>query len=358
MYALQGSSQFFQVDSRTGDIRLKSALDYESQKRHTFVVSATDSGSPSKSSSVQINIVVQDVNDNAPTFGQSLYTVDLNEDTRINTRFMQVTATDMDTGSNGLITYSLQQSAYSHVFGIFANDGFIYNKVALDREVMEQYSIKVIAADAGIPSKSSTTEIQINIMDANDNTPAFLEDSYQFYISENLPSNAHIGSVYAIDSDQRDNDQLRYSIIGSSSVIEVNMRTGELKTKQSLDREQRGDYSFSVSVSDGGSPPHTATANVKVTVLDVNDNNPVFVRSGSYIVDVEENQPKGTIVVQVSARDSDKGENGTITYAFGESRPLDFQFNCSKCYNRVVQLPVKCVKITSILVVEESGGFC
>ena len=317
-YSLQGTSRFFQVDSRSGDVRLKNSLDYESQKRHTFVVRAADGGSPSKTSSVQINIVVQDVNDNFPTFGQDIYTVDLDEDTPVNTRFLQVTATDMDTGSNGLITYSVQQGAYSHVFGVFANDGFLYNKVTLDREQMEQYVVKVVATDSGIPAKSSTAEIQISILDANDNTPTFLEDSYHFFISENLPSDTRVGAVRATDSDQRDNDQLRYSIIGSSSAVKIDARSGELKTKEPLDREEREEYSFPVSVTDKGSPPRTATVNVKVTILDVNDNDPNFDRSGSYTADVEENQPKGTIVTQVSARDLDKGENSTITYAFGK----------------------------------------
>ena len=233
-YSLQGTSRFFQVDSRSGDVRLTSSLDYESQKRHTFVVRAADSGSPSKTSSVQINIVVQDVNDNFPSFGQNVYTVDLDEDTTINTRFLQVTATDMDTGSNGLVTYSLQQSAYSHIFGIFANDGFLYNKVNLDREKMEQYVIMVVATDNGIPTKSSTAEIRINILDANDNTPTFVEDSYHFFVSENLPADIRVGSVHATDSDQRDNDQLRYSIVGSSSAIKIDTQSGELKTKESL----------------------------------------------------------------------------------------------------------------------------
>ena len=90
------------------------------------------------------------------------------------------------------------------------------------------------------------------------------------------------------------------------------------KLRNPFDREEREEYSFSVSVTDKGSPPRTATVNVKVTVLDDNDNDPVFDRSGSYIADVEENQRKGTIVAQVSARDSDKGENSTITYDFGK----------------------------------------
>ncbi len=319
-YALQSggaADTFFSIDARTGDIRLKSALDYESQKRHTFVVTATDGGAPGRSSSVQVNIVVQDVNDKAPVFSQSTYTVDLDESTPVNTRFMQVTATDMDTGSNGLVTYSLQQGPSSHVFGIFANDGFVYNKVPLDREQTEMYVLRVVAKDGGMPAKSSTAEIHINVLDANDNTPVFLEDSYHFYIEENLPSGSHIGTVRATDSDQRDSDQLRYSVIGASSAVAVDPRTGQLRTQRALDREEREEYSFSVSVSDQGSPPHTATVNVRVTVLDVNDNSPVFDRRDGYVADVLENQPKGTVVAQVSARDADKGENGTVTYTFG-----------------------------------------
>ncbi len=321
-YSIQVSSSFFEVDSGSGDIRVRRALDYESQKLHTFLVRASDGGTPSKSSSVQINIVVQDVNDNPPIFTQNTYSVDIDEGTPISTKFLQVTATDMDTGNNGLLRYSLQEGAYSHIFGIYANDGYIYNRLNLDREHREQYTLNALVADSGIPAKTSTAQVVINILDANDNTPTFQEDSYNFYISENLPAGTQVGYVHATDSDQRDNTQLRYSVVGSSSAFRLDSRSGELKTKQGLDREKKEEHSFSVRVTDDGSPPRTATVNVKVTVLDVNDNAPVFDRQGIYIAKIDENQPKGTLVTQVSARDLDSGENSTITYSFGKCKNL------------------------------------
>ncbi len=317
-YSIQGSSSFFEVDSASGDIRVRRALDYESQKLHTFLVRASDGGIPSKSSSVQINIVIQDVNDHFPLFSQSKYSVDIDEGTPISTKFLQVTASDMDTGNNGLLRYSLQEGPYSHMFGIYANDGYIYNRVNLERENREKYTLNALVADSGIPAKTATAQVVINILDAIDNTPTFQEDSYHFYISENLPAGTLVGYVSATDNDQRDNTQLRYTLVGSSSAFRLNSRNGELKTKQSLDREKKEEYSFSVRVTDDGSPPRTATVNVKVTLLDVNDEAPVFDRQGSYLAKIDENQPKGTLVIQVSARDADKGENSTITYSFGK----------------------------------------
>ena len=316
-YLLQAGNGYFTIDGRSGAVKLAKQLDYEGQKRHEVTVVAQDNGVVSQKMSLSLVIMVKDVNDNAPVFRQASYSVTIIETILPNTKFIQVNATDKDTGNNARITYMLQNGPHVDKFGIFPN-GYLYNRVNLDRESEEQYVLRVIAMDSGIPPLSSTTEVRVQVLDANDNSPIFQEEAYVFHVEENQPAGTRVGMVAAIDRDQTDSLRLQYKLSGPSEYFSIAADTGVLSTKRFLDQEQQDVYHLSVQVSDGGSPPLTSSVNVKVQVLDQNDNTPTFDHQGAYEATVDENQPKGTVVTQVSARDLDKGENGSVTYHFAE----------------------------------------
>jgi len=126
--------------------------------------------------------------------------------------------------------------------------------------------------------------------------------------------------VTASDSDT--SDTLLYELEDKTGSFIVSGTSGEIITRVALNRESRETYRLTVHVSDQGEPPNTATVEVTVTVDDVNDNSPVFDRVGHYRVDVDENQPEGTHVTKVSARDKDKGQNGTVSYYFSQGQCL------------------------------------
>ena len=319
-YALNNPSNLFTIDSQSGCIKLKRSLDYERTTQHDFVVIAMDSGRPSRQSSMDVTINVQDVNDNSPTFEKTSYEFTVSESVKLNTKFAQVAADDPDSGNNKRMTYVIHNGASSDVFGIFPSDGFLYTKTRLDHEAVDRYDLHVVAIDNGIPAKSTTVPVTIRVLDVNDNGPTFDEASYKFRVTENRPPHSVVGFVMASDSDT--SDVLRYELVENSERFMVVETSGEIITRVSLDRETRETYRLVIHVSDQGAPPNTATVEVEIVVNDVNDNSPVFDRVGHYIVEVEENQPEGTIVTQVSARDSDKGENGTVSYYFGDGKWL------------------------------------
>ena len=319
-YSLANSSNLFVINSQSGCIKLRRKLDYEQRTQHKFVVIATDSGRPTKKSMMDVTINVQDVNDNAPVFDKNAYEFKVSESVRPNTKFAQPVATDADSGNNARVTYLIHNGANLNLFGIFPSDGFLYTKTALDHEVQDYYDLQVVAIDNGIPAMSTTVPVTIRILDVNDNGPAFDEVSYTFHVTENRPPHSIVGFVTASDSDT--SDTLLYELEDKTGSFIVSGTSGEIITRVALNRESRETYRLTVHVSDQGEPPNTATVEVTVTVDDVNDNSPVFDRVGHYRVDVDENQPEGTHVTKVSARDKDKGQNGTVSYYFSQGQCL------------------------------------
>lgn len=168
-------------------------------------------------------------------------------------QILQVTATDMDTGNNARLTYRIvggsqifqsrnDRSKYaSHkthsttdpstnitdIFGIVPNNGWIYLRSTLDRETYDLYDLTVIASDNGTPSASAATHVIVNVLDANDNEPAFAQPSYEFRVEENVRRNTIIGIVSATDTDLGINAELKYNLIPDNSSFHVNPNTGQ-----------------------------------------------------------------------------------------------------------------------------------
>ncbi|PRD31895.1 UNVERIFIED_CONTAM: ds [Trichonephila clavipes] len=313
---LDNPDNMFIVGEKSGSIMLQHLLDYELRRHYILILSAIDSGSPPLSSNVTLMVEVQDVNDNAPTFEKSEYKVNVMESLSVNAQFLQVTATDMDTGNNARLTYKLNANVEDATskFGIFPNSGFLYLKEVLDREAIDIYSLTVSASDNGSPSLSSTTIVQVQVLDANDNDPEFIEETFVFSVQENIEQGQHVGTISASDRDLGNNASLRYSLLNSNGSFQINPVTGEIFTKMSLDRESRPKYELTAEVRDQGTPYRSDQAVVNIQILDRNDNSPVFVEPVESVVEVLEEQPLGTEVVQVVAEDADQDENGSVVY--------------------------------------------
>ncbi|XP_054709042.1 protein dachsous-like [Uloborus diversus] len=307
----------FIIGEKSGSITLQRPLDYEIRRHYILILRATDSGSPSLSSNVTLMVEVQDVNDNAPTFEKTLYKVNVLESLQVNSQYLQVTATDMDTGNNARLTYKLSPSTEddaSRKFGIFPNSGFLYLKETLDREITDSYSLTVVASDNGNPPLSASTTVSVKVLDANDNDPEFVEESFIFSVRENSKQGQHVGTVSARDRDLGNNASLRYSLMNTNDSFQINPVTGEIFTTRILDRETRPKYELKAQVRDQGTPFRSDQATVDIKVLDLNDNSPVFVEPVDSMVEVLEEEPVGTEVVQIVAEDADQDENAAITY--------------------------------------------
>ncbi|XP_063989981.1 protein dachsous [Diachasmimorpha longicaudata] len=314
----QNSNELFGIDAHNGELYLTRRLDYETQQRHTLLISALDGGG--LSANLSLSVEVQDVNDNPPVFERNEYHVEILEGATLDSQVLQVTALDLDTGNNARISYRLQGSSS---FRISPNTGWIYLTQTLDRETTDRYALTVLATDNGSPAATATSSVLVTVQDDNDNSPRFTKDFYSFELLENLPSGTLVGTVTASDPDLGKNSLLRYTVVQHNSSFAIDPDTGEIITREPLDRELRSLHELVLEARDHGSPSKAARVPLRVSILDVNDNSPEIVDPQGDIVSVREEQPVGTEVARVRALDADLGENATITYSILKDRDSD-----------------------------------
>ena len=287
---------------------------------HVLTVIAIDLGAPMLSSSASFNITILDINDNSPVFVTESF-VSFLENQPAGSSLLNVSAVDRDCTSNAEITYSLQNSSDAQSFFINPLTGGILSRVAIDREEKDYYQLTVVATDGGTPIQSTTMRISVKIGDLNDNIPRFTENVYEATVMENVSVGSLILSVQATDSDAAQNAQISYSIASDSNILlpdsdtlpfAINATTGHISVNRPLDFEAQNSLVFIVLARDSGSPSLTGNATVRVNVIDVNDNPPVFVHSTPQ-VEAPENEP-GYVVTTVLASDADAGSNGAVSY--------------------------------------------
>ncbi|XP_036937405.1 protocadherin-15-like isoform X6 [Acanthopagrus latus] len=299
---------YFVLQQSSGYLLLDKPLDRESLDYYTLVVTASD-GHPDGTSTATVNIVVTDVNDNDPQFDSSLpvnLTVIEEQD---NAYVGQVKATDPDLAASGQVHYRLVN--HQTLFSINAT-GAIRTAVPLDREVKGHYFLIVEASDGAVDPRRSRLTLSITVLDVDDNSPIFTQQTYNVSLPENSPKDTVILQLKAIDADLDSNLTYRIKTEGSDQVIaelfHMDPVTGELSVLKVLDYEALTDsnpiYTFSVEAMDtkGTMPP--GLASVTVRIMDMNDFSPVFSQS-VYQGMVAPNAVKGTIVTTVMANDSD-----------------------------------------------------
>ncbi|KAI5610638.1 protocadherin 2 gamma 29 precursor, partial [Silurus asotus] len=166
--------------------------------------------------------------------------------------------------------------------------------------------------------------VDVEILDVNDNAPAFDRKEISIEIAESVAPGARFSLQRAHDPDVGVNTVQKYTLNPSDhfSVKELSRSDGtkyfEMVLKTPLDREIQEEHNLILTAFDGGNPQKSGTVKIKVTVLDANDNSPVFSQP-IYRVSLSENIPKNSLVVTVNATDKDKGSNGEVTYSFSQS---------------------------------------
>ncbi|XP_072791535.1 protocadherin gamma-A10-like [Taeniopygia guttata] len=321
-------SSYFTLDVKTGgdgvkypELLLVKSLDREQQAAHYLILTATDNGSPVKSGSTTIEIIVLDGNDNAPEFTQSVYKVTVREDVAVGRRVLQVTASDRDEGPNAEVKYSFFQipEKFDKTFKMDPESGEIVIIQNLNFEEQEFYELVVQARDAG--GLSSHSKVVITVVDVNNYVPEIVIMSVFTPVPEDTP----LGTVIAIfsveDRDSGANGEVQCSISDSHPFrLEKSFDNYyRVVTAELLDREQVSEYNVTVRAADGGSPPLQSSAVLALRVLDVNDNAPVFAEE-RYSARLSENNAAGALVLRVRATDADWGQNARVRYRLAEGR--------------------------------------
>lgn len=316
-------SQTFKIDARSGVISTRSALDRELSDIYTIITTATDMASPQterKSATATVIVKILDDNDNYPQFSERTYTVSVSEDKwGDNNIIARISATDADLANNGAVRYAIIGGNTQSQFSIDSLSGDVSLVKPLDYESVRSYRLVIRAQDGGSPARSNTTQLLVNVLDANDNPPRFYTSQFQEAVLESVPLGYNIVRVQAFDSDEGANSEITYSIFEEDFPLAVDSRTGWVHTIKQLDREEQSRYSFQVIAIDGGIPPKSASTSVVVTIQDVNDNDPTF-SPKYYEANIAEDQPPGTPVTTVTATDPDEDSRLHYEVTAGNTR--------------------------------------
>ncbi|XP_021483506.1 cadherin-related family member 2 [Meriones unguiculatus] len=310
-------------------VRNSDLVDYEKKETMEVEVMATDWVSGNFSVAV-VTIHLRDINDHRPVFSQSLYELTVPEHSP--TGFVvtdQIKATDLDKGEWGRITYSLLPGNGAELFEVDPDSGnvTVKNGTLLDREKQAVYFVTLQATDGG--GQSSTTMLQITLLDINDHAPV-VRGSYNVFVQEEEGDVSVTIQAYDDDEPGTNNSRLLFSLLPGpySHNFSIDPDTGLLQNVGPLDREAidpalEGRIVLTVRVSDCGEPSLSTEVNVTITVEDINDNLPVFSQP-SYEFFVKERDP-GVLVGTVKAWDADQTEaNNRISFSLSGTGASNF----------------------------------
>ncbi|XP_069510278.1 protocadherin gamma-A6-like isoform X38 [Ambystoma mexicanum] len=336
----RGRKQYFTLNANTGRLYIKERIDREDicgQVDQCLINTEVISKNIMKVYAVEVEI--QDLNDNSPTFITGEIVLPINENTAVGARFVLPEAHDADVGGNSLQSYQLSANKHFTLDVKNRTDGTKYAALvlekSLDREKQEVHSLTLTATDGGDPIKSGTVQIEIRVLDFNDNAPVFNQSVYKFQVMENSPKGSTVGSIKATDKDQGTNSHVMYSFNKLKENVFKKFRldstTGEISLNENLDFEQSEFYEFEVLGSDGSL---SSLCKVLIEVINVNDNSPEIVMS-SVVRQVSENSPPGTVIALLEVFDGDSGEHGKVTCFLPTHLPFQLMKSVGNYYSLV-----------------------
>uniref|UniRef100_A0A8C4ZT26 Cadherin, EGF LAG seven-pass G-type receptor 3 n=1 Tax=Gadus morhua TaxID=8049 RepID=A0A8C4ZT26_GADMO len=308
-----------------GLLSLALPLDYKQERRYVLTVTASDR---TLHDTCQVHVNITDANTHRPVFQSAHYSISVNEDRPPGSTVVVISATDDDVGENARITYLLEDNIPQ--FRIDPGTGAITLQAELDYEDQMTYTLAITAKDNGIPQKSDTTYVEVNVNDVNDNAPQFMSPRYQGSVTEDAPPFTSVLQISATDRDAHANGRVQYTFQNGEDGdgdFTIEPTSGIVRTVRRLDRESVPFYELTAFAVDRGVPPQRTPVHIQVTVLDVNDNAPVF-PADDFEVLVKENSAVGSVVAQITATDPDEGAHAQIMYQIVEGNiPEIFQMD-------------------------------
>ncbi|XP_026111118.1 protocadherin gamma-A3-like [Carassius auratus] len=299
---------------------LQKPLDREQHPRISLILTAVDGGNPQRSGNMKIDVNVLDANDNAPVFNQSVYRATVEENSPKGTYIITVNASDADSGTNSLVSYSFAnfKGNINGVFKINEKTGAITLSGVLDYEKAKKYEIDIEAKDQG--GLGNTAKVIVDLIDVNDNAPVISVMSFSSPVSEDAIVGTTIAIVSVKDVDAEDNGHVVCTTdINTPFKLQSSLRNYyTLVTDAALDRERVAEYNITITATDSGSPALSSQKTLNLKVSDVNDNPPRFQKS-VYTTYVNENNQPGLSIFTLSAQDHDWNQNARISYLLDET---------------------------------------
>ena len=294
------NTEYLEINSTTGDVTLKRAVDFNLTPSLTAVVIANDTGSPPRIGEATVNINVINVNNNPPMFTENNYTFSVIEGTQL---WAIVNATDADQDQISYLTVE----GFDDMFILDNTTGRIALSPGyeLDYETQSIYRLTVTATD-GIFTTSANVVIEVE--DANDNPPVITSPQY-VTIPESLAIGSTVIQVIAEDIDSEANADIQYSILDVSDTFVIESDTGIITVQREIDFEtDTGPFEFQVIAKNTASPFFNSTITMTVLVQDTNDNQPI-ISIQSFSVIYTENSPPILIASDITITDADSNNH-------------------------------------------------
>ncbi|XP_069387714.1 protocadherin gamma-C5-like isoform X7 [Paralichthys olivaceus] len=238
-------------------------------------------------------------------------------------------AKDLGLGLSEIFDRKLRvaSEAEEQYFTVDAGKGELVVNDRIDREALcGQSASCVLPLQVVIENPLQLNRIEVEIRDVNDNAPRFLKSDHIIEIAESTVVGVRFPLESAEDPDVGSNGLKTYTLskddcfILKVKEIENGRKIPELVLNKSLDREKKAIHNLFLTAMDGGNPVKSGTSKITITVLDINDNVPLF-EHNVYKVAVQENSANGSFLITTKATDIDEGANGEIEYSLGIHTP-------------------------------------
>ncbi|XP_067899228.1 protocadherin-10-like [Heterodontus francisci] len=256
---------------------IKDLLDRETTAKYEITITCKDHGTPPLFTNKTIVVHLTDINDNAPSFLQSSYTVYAMENDPPGSSLGSVAALDPDLEQNSQLSYTILQNQIQGLpvtsyVSMNSEAGIIFSQRSFDYEQLKSFEIQIQARDAGFPPLSSNVTVKVIILDQNDNAPVITSVGSANHAEIMVPRSADPGylvtKVIASDADSGQNARLFYQLVQTTdpNSFTVSHSSGEVRTTQLLKANYGNGQRLVIQVKDNGHPPLFATATVTVII--------------------------------------------------------------------------------------------
>ncbi|XP_040023569.1 cadherin-7 [Gasterosteus aculeatus] len=327
VYSIIHGQPYFSVEPKTGVIRTALPnMDRETRDQYVLVIQAKDMVGQmgGLSGTTSVTVTLTDVNDNPPRFTHKNYLHAVPESLPVQSVVARIKAADADIGSNAEMDYRIMDGDGPGVFNITTDestqDGVIVLLKPLDFETKSTFSLRIEATNRNIDSDflsagpfSDTASVRVTVEDVNE-PPVFSPPLSRMLVSEDARVGTSIGKVSAHDPDTSGN-AIRYSIDRNTDLerfFNVDALSGVISSAKPLDREANLIHNLTVFAIETQDPTQIGKGVAVITVLDINDNAPVF--AIDYETVLCENAAAGQVIQTISAVDKDEPPSGHRFY--------------------------------------------
>ncbi|XP_035379469.1 protocadherin alpha-C2 [Electrophorus electricus] len=256
-------------------------LDREIIPEYEITLQVTDGGNPPLSDNETITVHLLDINDNAPQFPLTFYSITVMENNAPGALLSSLTANDPDLHENQYLVYfiiekEIVNTSMSMLFSINPENGNLYALKTFDYEIEKEFLFHIEARDSGVPPLSSNVTVHIIIMDQNDNTPAIVSPwrAHGSVVEEKIPRSTDKGTliakVIAIDTDSVHNSRITYQFLQNTdaTLFSLDQYNGEIRTMRMFSYRDSRHQRLVVIAKDNGEPSLSATVTIKLSTVE------------------------------------------------------------------------------------------